>query len=121
MQPNDLQKNRNLKLIRGGQYGRRVRVRTAKEIELDERMRRMYVRCVGENGTVPSRAVQLIREGRQTPWRVPARRAIEMARAGVPADDIRAALVDEFANWLNELLADFDPKTPVNRALRRAS
>ena len=117
----DLNKYGNLKLIRGGQYGRVVRARTAREIELDERMRSAYVRCVDRAGRVPSRAVQEIREGRQTPWRVPARRAIEMARAGVPADDIRAALVDEFANWLNELLADFDPKTPVNRALRRAS
>lgn len=89
----------------GGQTRRAFRLRTREEVELDDRMRRRFMRCVGADGTVPSRAVQEIREGRQAPWRKSARRVIEMRDAGVPATEIKAAAVGEFAEWVDEVLA----------------
>lgn len=106
MRDNDRQKNGRLKLHRGGQYGRRaVHVRTGAELELDDRMRAAFARCQSERGTVPSRAVQEIREGRQTPWRNNARRAIEMLDAGVPVTAIKAAVALEMAQWVDDLAA----------------
>lgn len=101
----DSQKNgHTLQVVDGGQFARKVmRVRTAKEIELDARMKARFGRCVGRNGTRPSRAVQEICEGRQFPWRKNAIRAIEMLEDGVPVPEVKAAIVGEMEQWIDEI------------------
>lgn len=97
------QKN-GLSVVDGGQFGRKsMRARTAKEIELDDRMRAQFQRCVGRHGTRPSRAVQEICEGRQAPWRKNAIRVLEMVEDGVPTPDIKAAIVGEMSAWIDEV------------------
>jgi hypothetical protein len=109
MEPNMDAQDRNkyvqpLTLERGGKVLRRPRARTPAEIALDERMRLAYIRCLGRRGTVPSRGVQEIRQGRQAPWRAPARRVIEMLDAGVPVPDIKLAVALELAAWIDDLV-----------------
>lgn len=103
MDAQDSNKYGFLKIEPGGKAIRRPRARTAAEIQLDDRMRSAFVRCVGRRGTVPSRGVQEIREGRQTPWRANARRVIEMLADGVPVPDIKIAVALEMADWIDDL------------------
>lgn len=84
---------------------RRSMIRTAAEIALDERMRRRFARLVTPAGTVPSRAIQEIREGRQAPWRATARRVLEMMDAGVSTVEIKAVVLGETEEWIDELAA----------------
>lgn len=100
------QKYGRMAVVDGGQFGRKsMRPRTAKEIELDDRMRAAFERCRGRDGLVPSRAVQEIREGRQAPWRKNAVRVLEMVQEGVPTPDIKAAIVGEMEQWIDEVAA----------------
>jgi hypothetical protein len=107
MNANDSQKYGQFSLDRGGQpRGRSIRVRTAAEIALDERIRQQFLRCLTPKGSVPSRGVQEIREGRQAPWRANARRVLEMRDSGVATEAIKAAVVQEMEKWIDEVCAD---------------
>lgn len=94
-----------LQLVKGARYGRRLRVRTAKEIELEDRMRRAFGRCKTASGGYPSRAVKEIVLGRQQPWSKMALRALEMDEAEIPAETIKATVIGEFAAWLDQALS----------------
>lgn len=106
----------NLRLERGGQYAKRparsMRMMTTGEWRLDEEMAAAFAAIESENGTVPSRGIQEIRERRQHPWRVLARRFIEARRSGADRDSVKAPLrVLEL--WIDDTL--FNDATP-NRA-----
>jgi hypothetical protein len=91
-------KNGHLKVERGGRDirgRRRSSARTSVELYVDDAMRRQYMAVVTPRGTVPSRAIQEIREGRQAPWRGNVRRAIEMRDGQVPRDICKAVMVVE--------------------------
>jgi hypothetical protein len=101
-----------LQLERGGQYAkprarRRVEVTGPEFWKLDVDMHAAFAAMAGADGTVPSRGVQEIREKRQWPWRVLARRSREGRDAGVP---LRQALgpVHAYEQWLRDLYADCD-------------
>ena len=96
-------KNGKLALVRGGLYGRArafnrqpVPADMPADFQLDREMRTVFAALHAEDGTVPSRGVQEIREGRQWPWRVIARRFREARLANVPEsqlDEVIAVLV----------------------------
>lgn len=86
--------------MRGRRRGRRVL--TAAELYLDREMQTAFVSWAGRTGTVPSEAVQKIREGLQHPWRVLARRFVEAHAAGVPLP-IVLRIVRTLESWLRQL------------------
>jgi hypothetical protein len=88
------EKNGNLTVERGGLYGRPRHYRqpapmvTAVDFQLDREMQTVFAALHAEDGTVPSRGIQEIREGRQWPWRMIARRFREAAVANVPESQL---------------------------------
>lgn len=96
------QKNgHRLELVRGGldaRGRRRSMKRTAKEVELDERMQRPF-RWIGTT----SRGVQRIQDGESKPWRSTGRRALELHADGFTPREIKALLVGELLSWIDEL------------------
>lgn len=58
------------------------------EFDLDRMMHDVFCTLTGADGNVPSEGVQEIRERRQWPWRVIARRFREARDAGVPASQL---------------------------------
>ena len=78
-------------VVRGALYGRPHEFAkkssmgfTTLEFELEREMHAVFCAMEGEDGTVPSRGVQDIRQHSQHPWRVLARRLREAHAAGVP-------------------------------------
>lgn len=96
-----------LRLIRGGQYGKpnRKRPPSDKEKQLDSRMHGAFLRLVTDEGIVASRGIQEVREHRQAPWRILARRIWEAKQAGVPKGEVKAVL-DTLGAWADELWQD---------------
>lgn len=97
-------------IVRGGRYGRRPSATafTTSEFRLDREMVAVFAALESESGTVPSRAIQEIREGNQKPWRYLARRFREARLAGVEKDAAKAPLrvlelyIDELFSDTNE-------------------
>jgi hypothetical protein len=89
-----------LSVVRGDLYGKprqynRQRAAvgfTTAEFRLDREMHEVFCAFTAEDGVVPSRAVQEIREHRQHPWRVIARRFREARKAGVPLEQLHAVI-----------------------------
>lgn len=69
---------------------------------LDRAMHDAFVRLFDPNGLVPSRGVQEIREGRQAPWRILARRLMEARQAHVPREHVKG-IVAALDRWIDEL------------------
>lgn len=92
MATNDEKKYGKLSVVRGTLYGRahaanRQRAATGfttAEFRLDREMHDVFCALHAEDGSVPSRPIQEIREHRQHPWRMIARRFREAALANVP-------------------------------------
>lgn len=97
----DSQRNnrRNLSLIRGGQYGKGRITRTTEELRLDRQMQEAFAAIYGEAGTVPSRGIYDVREGRRQPWRTLARRIREAHAQGAPIQSVREPLLT-FLRWV---------------------
>lgn len=95
-----------LEVVPGGQYAqRRNRGRaamgfTTTEFNLDRDMRTLFAALEGEDGTVPSRSIQAVREGERHPWRMMARRFREARRANVPP-----AKLHEIAHRMTQYIA----------------
>ena len=89
-------KNRNgMSVERGALYGKRPAKKksaamqfTTAEFKLENEMHTVWVALNTPSGTVPSEGIQMIRERRQWPWRVIARRFREARNAGVPASQL---------------------------------
>lgn len=78
-----------LRLERGDLYGkprkferRAAMAFTTAEFDLDRVMHDAFCALEGEDGTVPSRGIQEIRQHRQRPWRFMGRRLREAVNAG---------------------------------------
>jgi hypothetical protein len=86
-------------VVRGGRYGRQaLRTRTTGEFRLDDAMHTAFCQLTTLAGTVPSRGVQEVRERKQFPWRILARRIVEARMQEVPKERVRAVIhaLEEF-------------------------
>jgi hypothetical protein len=106
-------KHGNLTLLRGGQWGRwtssrtggkrlRLQVPVQAQDALDRAMQEEFAQAEGEDGAVPSRGVQEIRQCTAWPWRTLARRFWEMRAAGVPLATA-LAIIRAFERWIVRL------------------
>lgn len=95
-------------LLRGGQYAqfRKVLVEVSgpEFWKLDTDVQAAFAAMEDASGHVPSRGVQEIREHRQRPWRVLARRFRECRDAGVPLHR-QLAVVHVLEQWVRDLNA----------------
>lgn len=107
------ERNGNITLLRGGQWGswrasrsggKRLRLRMPLDVEreLDTAMHYAFIQVEGADGAVPSRGVQDVRELRARPWRTLARRFLEMRAAGCTLEQALAVL-HAFERWLIRL------------------
>lgn len=71
-------------------------------LALDRAMHEAFVRLTNPNGVVPSRGVQEVREHRQMPWRVLARRFYELRQARVPREQAKE-IVRTLDRWVDGL------------------
>lgn len=108
--------NRGLQLHRGDRYARfrqqRVEVTGPEFFKLDTDVQAAFAAMEDAAGNVPSRGVQEIREHRQRPWRVLARRFRECRDAGVPLHRV-LAVVRVLELWARDL---YEQPTPRDRA-----
>ena len=81
---------------------RHTRVMTSGEWALEREMKTVYAAIKGADGTSPSRGFYDIAEGRQTPWRIQARRILEAHDAGVHPDMLHA-IVDVWHWWIDRV------------------
>jgi len=117
MRDGDERKNGNFTLrLEDGGLARKVgrpkgaRQMTTGEWRLDRELVSAFARLEGENGNVPSRGVQDIRERRHAPWRALARRFVEAAVAGVPKEHV-LEIPEAMARWIEkELYSNDDPR-----------
>ncbi len=111
MNGRDGRKNGKLRLTTdGNRFDRRGRQRsprhTAAELDLETRIRTAFtLHAVRPDGSVVSRAVQEIRDGRGRPFSVAARRAVEMHEAGARPESF-LKIVEELVAWHNEHFPD---------------
>lgn len=95
-------------VVRGDLYAKRIPPNrqpvtssfTTAEFDLDRDMMGLFAALEGEDGTVPSRGIQEVREGRQRPWRYIAKRFAEALDAGVSVPAIY-----EITHRLNQYVA----------------
>lgn len=113
MQDEAAEKN-GFRVVRGGQYARRNRVEiTGPEFwKLDASMHETFVALEDASGRVPSRGIQEIREHRQRPWRVLARRFRELRDVGIPKHEA-LRVVRTLEQWVSDL---WDATPPKDRA-----
>ncbi len=101
------QKN-GFRVERGGQYGRplrrRVEVSGPEFHRLDMDVQAAFAALEDAHGHVPSRGIQEIREHRQWPMRVIARRFRECRDAGVPLQQ-QLAVVHVLEQWVRNINA----------------
>jgi hypothetical protein len=116
MKSDDGRKYGSMELLQGGAVRPRYRALvvttfTTADFDLDSDMKDLFVAMEGEDGSVPSRAIQEIREGRQRPWRYLARRGCEAINAGTPLSRLY-----DMTHRLNQYFAQ---KAAARRAPRR--
>lgn len=109
MDGGEAEKNGNrLRLVRGGRYAgppdRKVEVSGPEFFRLDTDVQAAFAAMEDQGGNVPSRGVQEIREHRQRPWRVLARRFRECRDAGVSLHQV-LAVVHVLELWARDLYA----------------
>lgn len=92
------------RVVRGGQYGKRRRVEVSgpEFHKLDICVQAAFAALEDASGHVPSRGVQEIREHRQWPMRVIARRFRECRDAGVPLQQL-LNVCWTFEQWTRDL------------------
>lgn len=90
---------KQLRIERGALYGKPHRFTkkaamgfTTLEFELEREMHAVFCAMAADDGNVPSRGVQDIRQHSQHPWRVLARRLREAHAAGVPKHQLREVM-----------------------------
>lgn len=96
-----------LRVVRGGRYAQfrqKVEVTGPEFWKLDTDVQAAFAAMEDGDGHVPSRGVQEIRENRQRPWRVLARRFRECRDAGVPLHQA-VAVIHVLEHWLRDLYA----------------
>jgi hypothetical protein len=76
-----------------------ARVMTHVEHKLERRMQGAFVLVYGADGTVPSAAIYNIRNNDHHPWRVLARRYVEMRQKQAPIEQALKT-VDELRDWI---------------------
>ncbi len=106
-------KKNGFRVLRGGQYGRpqkrRVEVSGPEFHKLDMDVQAAFAALEDSDGHVPSRGIQEIREHRQWPMRVIARRFRECRDAGVPLHQ-QLAVVHVLEQWVRNINADRDDR-----------
>lgn len=112
MSASEQQKYGKFEVVRGDLYAqpRRWNRRPAAtgfstaEYDLDRDMHDLFTALVSVDGTVPSRAIQQVREHQQWPWRVFARRLREAVEAGVPTTQLYE-ITHRFNQYVAQLAA----------------
>lgn len=108
------------RVVRGGRYAKGLTVGAGPDVHrLDHDMQAAFAALEAVDGTVPSRGVQEIREHRQRPWRVLARRFRECREAGVPFDQA-VGIVRALERWVGAIYGHSASRRPSGEFPRAA-